>query len=127
MMVEQMGMSDVIGPRNIAAQQQNMFAGPQEGEMLKNKADDEVDRILDEQYQRGMQLLSDHKEVLDAIAKRLIEKEKIDGNEMLALIKEINPTLISEAAVKKVAEMVQPVKEAISDTLSDGGDTPVPA
>lgn len=95
--------------------------------MLKNKADDEVDRILDEQYQRGMQLLSDHKEVLDAIAKRLIEKEKIDGNEMLVLIKEINPTLISEAAVKKVAEMVQPVKEAISDTLSDGGDTPVPA
>ena len=56
MMVEQMGMSDIIGPRNIAQQQQQAFMMPasNEGSDLKNKADAEVDRILAEQYERGM-------------------------------------------------------------------------
>lgn len=53
MMVEQMGMSDVIGPRNIQTQQ-SMFAAPDGGLTIKNKADAEVDRILAEQYARGM-------------------------------------------------------------------------
>lgn len=46
-----------------------------------------------------MQLLVEHKDILDAIANRLIEKEKIDGNEMLALIKDLKPNLVSEAAI----------------------------
>ena len=48
MMVEQMGMSDVIGPRNIAAQQDGPFTMSRESAELKNKADLEVDRILTE-------------------------------------------------------------------------------
>jgi ATP-dependent Zn protease len=51
MMVEQMGMSDVIGPRNIAGSQGgNMFqaSGAVEGANIKNKADAEIDRILAE-------------------------------------------------------------------------------
>ena len=52
-MVEQMGMSDVIGPRNISAgqmspMQQMMSGGASEGADLKNKADAEIDRILTE-------------------------------------------------------------------------------
>ena len=88
MMVEQMGMSDVIGPRNIQTQQ-SMFAAPDGGLTIKNKADAEVDRILAEQYARGMKLLTDNKDLLDAIAKTLIEKEKIFGTEMLKLIHSI--------------------------------------
>ena len=42
-MVEQMGMSDIIGPRNISAPQGNpmMMGGSSEGSDLKNKADAE--------------------------------------------------------------------------------------
>ena len=59
-MVEQMGMSDTIGPRNISSQgmspmQTMMSGGTNEGDDLKNKADAEIDRILAEQYERGMQ------------------------------------------------------------------------
>lgn len=48
-----MGMSDVIGPRNISQQgmspmQAMMSGGPAEGADLKNKADAEIDRILAE-------------------------------------------------------------------------------
>ena len=55
--------------------------------MIKEKVDAEIDRILSEQYERGMQLLTDNRDVLDAIAKLLIEEEKIDGKQLLNLIK----------------------------------------
>ena len=54
-----MGMSDRIGPRNISTQgmtpmQAMMSGGSNEGDDLKNMADAEIDRILAEQYERGM-------------------------------------------------------------------------
>lgn len=94
MMVEQMGMSDVIGPRNIQTQQ-SMFAAPDGGLTIKNKADSEVDRILAEQYARGMKLLTDNRDLLDAIAKTLIDKEKISGTDMLKLIQSMKPELVA--------------------------------
>jgi cell division protease FtsH len=90
MMVEQMGMSDVIGPRNISGGGGggNMFQAQSagEGSALKNRADAEIDRILREQYERGMKLLTQNRDVLDLVAKTLIEKEKITGTEMLQII-----------------------------------------
>lgn len=59
MMVEQMGMSDIVGPRNISDSQKSpmeraMGGGSSDGPILQNKIDDEIDRILNEQYERGM-------------------------------------------------------------------------
>ena len=68
-----MGMSDVIGPRNLE--------GGRDGSL--NKSDAEIDRILKEQYERGMQLLTENKDVLDMIAYTLISDEKITGTQML--------------------------------------------
>lgn len=56
-----------------------------------------------------MQLLMEHKDLLDKIASSLIEKEKMDGNEMLDLIKSMKPWLISDDVIIKVQEMVKPV------------------
>lgn len=77
-------MSDAIGPRNISqagTQGQNAI-----GEDLQRLADKEVNRILSEQYERGMQLLTENKDVLDAIAKILIEEENINGMQLLKVI-----------------------------------------
>jgi len=117
MMVEQMGMSDIIGPRNISQQaaspmQQMMMGGAAEGADLKNKADAEIDRILAEQYERGMSILTENRDVLDAIAKILIEEEKINGKQLLETIKNINPNLISDKAIEAVEAMMAPVIEA---------------
>jgi len=111
-MVEQMGMSDVIGPRNIQTQQ-SMFAAPDGGLTIKNKADAEVDRILAEQYERGMKLLTDNRDILDAIAKTLIDKEKISGTDMLTLIQGMKPELVSNDTLDKVKEIMTPVAEAM--------------
>ena len=48
--------------------------------------DDEVKRIVDEQYQRGMKLLRDNMYLLDELAKLLMEQEKVSGEELLKLI-----------------------------------------
>lgn len=57
-MVEQMGMSDVIGPRNVQPPGGGSMYGGQsgsvQGTVIKEKVDKEIDRILDEQYDRGM-------------------------------------------------------------------------
>lgn len=88
-----------------------MAGGPAEGAELKNKADEEIDRILAEQYERGMQLLTNNRDVLDQIAKTLIEKEKIDGKELLNVIKSVKPNLVSAKAMEAVSAMVAPKSE----------------
>lgn len=59
-----------------------------------------------------MQLLTENRDVLDQIAKILIEKEKINGKELLEVIKSANPNLVSEKALDAVTEMMAPVLEA---------------
>lgn len=51
--------------------------------------------------------MTTNKDVLDAIAKTLIEKEKIDGNALLELIKDIRPELVPKGAVEKVEQIVR--------------------
>lgn len=73
-----------------------MSGGSSEGADVKNKADAEIDRILSEQYERGMNLLTENRDVLDAIAKILIEEEKINGKELLKTIQSIKPELVTK-------------------------------
>jgi ATP-dependent Zn protease len=49
-----------------------------------------------------MDIITENKDILDSIAKTLIEKEKIDGKELLQLIAEIRPELVPKGAAEKV-------------------------
>ena len=75
-----------------------------DGTLLLNLVDEEVDAILNYQYERGMKLITDNKDILDKIAKTLIESEKIDGTELLSIIGDIRPELVPEGAMAKVEE-----------------------
>jgi cell division protease FtsH len=41
--------------------------------------DEEVQRIIDEQYKRAQQLLKDHRDALEVVTRRLLETETVDG------------------------------------------------
>jgi len=131
MMVEQMGMSDVIGPRNIGGGGGggNMFQAQMAGEgaNIKNKADAEIDRILKEQYDRGMKLLTENKDVLDLIAQTLIKEEKITGTEMLSKIRDLRPELVSADQIAKVQEFTKPVVDALTPESDEAVPVPVPS
>ena len=78
--------------------------GGTDGTLLLNLVDEEVDAILNDQYARGMKLITDNKDILDKIAQTLIENEKIDGTELLNIIEGIRPELVPAGAKAKVEE-----------------------
>ena len=97
-MVEQLGMSQRIGPRSIpvlsgtdtqpspSTSSLNSTERRTISKSLQNAIDEEVDRILQDQYTRGTELLTRYRDVLDAIAVELIEREKIDRDELIAIV-----------------------------------------
>ncbi|CAJ1379497.1 unnamed protein product [Effrenium voratum] len=94
-MVMSLGMSPAIGQRLLGGQQGGgPFMGrdfmgqsaPPMSQALKQQVDDEVKRIVDEQYKRGMKLLTDNMYLLDELAKTLMEQEKVGGEELVRMI-----------------------------------------
>ena len=55
------------------------------GEQTAGQIDEEVRKIVDGCYARARRLIEEHRDVLDASARLLLEKEKIDGAEFGAL------------------------------------------
>ncbi len=91
-MVCQWGMSDKIGPAAFAQGEEQVFLGR---EMAQQKNYSEATgRIIDEEIQSfildgentALEILRNHREVLDAIAENLIEKETLQKNEIEEII-----------------------------------------
>jgi len=93
-MVKEYGMSSKIGQVYFAREKRAPFLDvPVEGKGEYSEAtaqliDTEVQEILKEQYQRALAILKAKREVLDKGAKLLLEKEKVEGDEIKALLEE---------------------------------------
>jgi len=94
-MVTEWGMSEKLGPLTFGKKDEQIFLGR---EIAKHKdysektaveIDDEVKRLVIEAYEKAKSLLSDNFEILDTLAKSLLEKETMDGAEIDAMIKEL--------------------------------------
>jgi cell division protease FtsH len=91
-MVKAFGMSR-LGRVFYRDQQENpflpgsgMYEGGQFSEQTAREIDVEVKRIIDEGVSDVRDLLQNRRAALDALAKRLVEKEVIDGSEVRAII-----------------------------------------
>jgi ATP-dependent Zn protease len=62
-----------------------LISSRQYSEATQQLIDEEVQRLLKEAGARATQLLSDHREALDRLIDLLLEKETIDGDEVLAV------------------------------------------
>lgn len=78
-MVEQYGMSDKIGPR-FAEYPANTIPHPKD--KLRAQLDDEIDRILREQTERGTQIIMENRELLDTISEHLIKYETLERSDI---------------------------------------------
>jgi len=94
-MVTEWGMSEKLGPLTFGKKDEQIFLGR---EIAKHKdysektavdIDEEVKRIVIEAYEEAKTLLTRNFDILDAVAKTLLEKETMDGHEIDALIKEL--------------------------------------
>ena len=76
------GMSDKLGTVRYATQQYQFLSGDTTStaspETLK-LIDEEVQRIITEQYERAQMLLKDHRAALETVTQQLLKTETIDG------------------------------------------------
>lgn len=91
-MVSQWGMSDKMGSVVYGKSQEHVFMGRDFGttrdfsEEFAADLDREVKALVDERYEVAKKLLIENREVLDAIAKELLEKETLDDAEVSSII-----------------------------------------
>lgn len=99
-MVMQYGMSDRLGSMTFTSGEHEVFLGRDfsQGTAYSQQTaaaiDEEVKRIIDECYVKCEKLLSDNIDKLEAVAKALYEREKLDADEFEAAF---NGTLGKEA------------------------------
>jgi len=87
-MVTRYGMSDALGPMVYAENEGEVFLGrsvtstKNVSESTMQKVDNEIRRIIDEQYQLAKRLIIENREKVEAMTKALLEWETIDADQI---------------------------------------------
>ena len=152
-MVTQLGMSDVVGQRVIGESQggggpfmgRDFMGGggaPPVSQTLRKKVDAEVKRMVDEQLARGRFLLKENMYLMDMLADALLEREKVNGDELMKMVNKagMEGKLVTADAPMAVAALAgeqvgmpaksrclhpdKPVMFACSDCPRKGGKCP---
>ncbi len=93
-MIVKYGMSENLGTRTFGSSNDEVFIGRDFGhtkdysEAIAAKIDEEIKHIIDTAYEKCQQILTEHSAKVDATAKLLLEKEKVDADEFEALFEE---------------------------------------
>jgi cell division protease FtsH len=93
-MVTEFGMSDVIGPISYSSDEESVFLGRDfssgrarsYSETIANQIDDEVRKFIIEAHEEARNLLSQHRDALDGIARALLERETLDGEDVDSIV-----------------------------------------
>lgn len=94
-MVTTYGMSDKMGNLAYGKEQEHVFMGRNFGntrdfsEEIAADIDKEIKRIVDEQYSLAKELLTNNKDMLEYIAKQLLERETLDEKEFEEMMNEV--------------------------------------
>jgi cell division protease FtsH len=105
-MVCEWGMSRKMGPVSFGRREEQPFLGREIGhqrdfsEQTALNIDREVRRIVDENYQRARNLLSEHKDILEETALALLDRETLDRKDVDVIINRIEPGLLESLPVK---------------------------
>lgn len=92
-MVTKYGMSEKIGPVALDSDGRRLISGDESrgarhGAQVAKLVDEEVTRIIEEGKERARQVLTDHKDALHAISKKLAEVETLEREEYETLLKQ---------------------------------------
>ena len=111
-LVTMYGMSEELGPVTFGETHEMVFLGRELGEQrnyseeVAKKIDVEVSKIMNENLKRATEALQTHREVLERIAKRLVQDETLEQEQFEELVKDIipqdklsKPEVVSESLV----------------------------
>ena len=93
-MITKYGMSEKLGPLSFGSDQEEVFIGKDFGqtrnysENVASQIDEEMKNIIDGCYKKCEELLKENMNALHKVSEVLLEKEKIEGDEFLAIFEE---------------------------------------
>jgi cell division protease FtsH len=91
-MVTRYGMSEKLGPRTFGRKEELIFLGREISEQrdysekVAEEIDDEVRRLIDEAHAVARRILTENRAKLDQLARRLIEVETLEGENLRLLL-----------------------------------------
>jgi len=91
------GMSDELGPLSYSQDKEHIFLGREiaqhrdYSEETARKIDEEMDNLIDRNYNRAKKILNENIDILHKLAELLLEKETITGKELDDLIRAMRP------------------------------------
>ena len=94
-MVTAWGMSDKLGPMAYGKNRENVFMGRDFGhqrdysEQVAYEIDEEIKSIVEERYELAKKLLTENRDMLEAISKELLDKETIDEKEFEEIMERV--------------------------------------
>jgi cell division protease FtsH len=117
-MVREFGLSPALGPVGYSDQSGQYLGGPvQDGlrrpysEETQRVVDQEVSRLLREAEERAVAMLNEHRDELNWLAARLIEKETVDGSVVLEVLHD-KRQLVSHASGAAPGGVASPASPA---------------
>jgi len=109
-MVSEWGMSEKLGFLNYGGDKDEIFVG-RDYQQTKNYSehtaaliDTEIKKIIDYNYERGVKILKENREILDNFAKLLVEKETIYSREVDMILSGASPEEVSKQIDKEIEE-----------------------
>jgi cell division protease FtsH len=127
-MVCEWGMSE-LGPLTFGRPEQEIFLGRDFGrtqdysEATANQIDAEVKRIVTTCYGRAKKLIDDNVKAMHRIARTLLEKEVLDGDEVLQIIAEESG--MDVAKLRKTGPPKPPILPGATPEIADGSIGPL--
>ncbi len=92
-MICELGMSDKLGPVAYGENEENVFLGREfasrredYSESTAKQIDEEMRRIVDDQYKVAQDVINEHRAQLDRLAEALLERETLDSAEIKASV-----------------------------------------
>ncbi len=120
-MVKTWGLSDALGPRKYSEDENQGYFGSQNkavSEKLAQAIDDEINELLDSNYERAKKILQDNIQILHNMADALMKWETIDKFQIERLM---NGEILEEPP--EVEDEPEPVVENSSNDDDDNSDT----
>ena len=127
-MVCEWGMSD-LGPLTFGKPEQEIFLGRDFGrtqdysESTANQIDAEVKRIVMTAYAHAKKLIDEHQKAMHRIARTLLEKEVLDGDEVLQII--ADESGLDVAKLRKTGPPKPPILPGATPEIADGSIGPL--
>ncbi len=133
-MVVRYGMSDALGPIQFGEDDSQVFIGRDwghtrnYGENVAGLIDSEIRRIVEDAYEKAMELLEKHKDALHRVAEELLKREKITRAQFEKAFNNepIEDEIFVEEKVKEIEEEVEESTSSEVKTTEKNKDEELP-